>query len=329
MMMEKHISVVIPNFNNALTIGECLNAAFASKYENFEVVVVDDCSEDNSIEIIRRFPCKLIRLESRSGTSKARNTGAQNSEGEIIFFTDADCLLREDTLSIINRTFTGRAPEVVIGGTYTRMPYDKGFFNIFQSVFVNYSETRDIGNPDYIAAHAMAVDARIFRESGGFPEKYLPISEDVEFSHRLRRSGCALVMNPDIQVRHIFDFSMIRSLRNAAKKTCYWVRYSLENRDVLIDSGCASAELKINVISWGLNLLLLLWWGVSQVNEILFPVAVVLIINIFVSRRLFRAFFDTKGAVFAGLAILYYIALYPLPISIGTFAGIIKYLSKR
>lgn len=327
--MERHISVVIPNFNRASTIGECLKAAFASKYENFEVVVADDYSEDGSIEIIKRFPCKLIRLESRSGASKARNTGAQNSKGEIIFFIDADCLLQEDTLSIVNGTYSETGPDVVIGGTYTRIPHDKGFFNIFQSVFVNYSETRDSANPDYIAAHAMAVNAEIFRKSGGFPKDFLPIIEDVEFSHRLRRSGCALIMNPDIQVRHIFDFSLVRSLRNAFKKTCYWVMYSLKNRDLLVDSGCASAELKINVFSYCLNLFLLLSWGLSHKAEILFTVAVVLMINIFVSRRLFRAFFDTKGALFAGLAVLYYIALYPLPISAGTFAGLIKYLSDR
>ncbi len=327
--MEKRISIVIPNYNGADTIGECLTAAFASKYNEFEVVVVDDCSGDNSVEIIKKFPCKLVRLEKRSGTSKARNIGAQNSTGDVIFFTDADCLVQEDTLSIINKTLSETDSSTIIGGTYARMPYDKGFFNTFQSVFVNYSETKNIETPDYIAAHAMVIDARTFRESGGFPEDFLPIIEDVEFSHRMRRSGCTLVMNPGIQVRHIFNFTMVRSLRNAFKKTAYWNIYSLKNRDVFVDSGSASVELKTNVGSYCLNLLLLVLWGVMHKNLFLFLVACALVINIFINRRLFKAFFETKGSLFAGQAILYYMALYPLPISMGTVAALIKHLYKR
>ena len=50
--MEKRISIVIPNYNMAATVGKCLDAAFASNYANLEVIVVDDCSEDNSVEVI-------------------------------------------------------------------------------------------------------------------------------------------------------------------------------------------------------------------------------------------------------------------------------------
>ena len=125
--MEKLISIVIQNYNNEGTIGKCLEAAFASDYTNFEVVVVDDHSDDGSVEIIKKFPCQLVSFQKRSGTSKARNVGAQSSSGEIIFFTDADCLLQKDTLSIVNNVFSEVDTDVIIGGTYTRMPYDKSF----------------------------------------------------------------------------------------------------------------------------------------------------------------------------------------------------------
>ncbi|UCD35747.1 MAG: glycosyltransferase, partial [Nitrospiraceae bacterium] len=198
--MEKFISVVIPNYNMAATIGRCLEAAFASMYGNFEVVVVDDHSDDNSVEVITSYPCRLIRLEGRAGTSRARNTGALNSRGDIIFFIDADCLLQKDTLSIVNRSAALAGPGVVIGGTYSPMPPDRDFFSRFQSAFVYYSETKKPDSPDYIAAHAMIIDAETFRRSRGFPEEFLPILEDVEFTHRLKRNGCRLLMNPDIQV---------------------------------------------------------------------------------------------------------------------------------
>lgn len=81
--MNKLISVIIPNYNGSSTIGKCLESAFSSKYDNFEVLAVDDCSTDNSVEIIKSFPCRLIALDKNSGASKARNTGAYKSSGEI------------------------------------------------------------------------------------------------------------------------------------------------------------------------------------------------------------------------------------------------------
>ncbi len=323
--MEKFISIIIPNYNKADTIGKCLEAAFSSEYENFEVTVIDDHSNDNSVEIIKRYPCKLICLESRAGTSKARNLGAQQSNGDIIFFTDADCLLQKDTLSIINRTMSNANPDFIIGGTYTRIPYDKRFFSVFQSVFVNCSETKKLENPDYIAAHALIMDASVFARSGGFTEDFLPIIEDVEFTHRLRKAGYKLAMNPDIQVQHIFNFSLLRSLRNAFRKSAYWCMYSLKNRDLLVDSGAASAELKANVISYFLSLLCLMLWIVLEEPIFAYLLPLILFFNTFISRRLLRAFVETKGIVFAGMATLYYTMLYPIPVGFGTLTGVMKH----
>jgi len=64
-------------------------------------------------------------------------------------------------------------------------------------------------------------------------------------------------MNADLQVQHIFRFSLRRSLRNAVKKARYWTMYSLANRDVLADSGTASLELKANVLLFHAQALLL------------------------------------------------------------------------
>ncbi|HDH53654.1 MAG TPA: glycosyltransferase [Nitrospirae bacterium] len=327
--MEKYISIIIPSYNKAVTIGKCLNAVFSSDYKNFEVIVVDDCSEDNSVEIIKRFPCKLIRLGVRSGTSRARNTGARESSGDIIFFTDADCLLQKDTLSIVNRMSAATGPDVVIGGTYTRMPYDKRFVSIFQSVFINYSETRKVENPDYIAAHAMIIDAETFRKNRGFPEEFLPIIEDVEFSHRLRRRGYKLLMNPEIQVQHIFDFSFLRSVRNAFTKSAYWCMYSLKNGDLLADSGTASIEFKANAGLFFLGLFLFASWMVIQKNSLLYPVPGIFLFSSFIGRKLLKAFFEAKGALFAVPAFAYYIMIYPLPVGLGTITGMLNFLVKK
>jgi glycosyltransferase involved in cell wall biosynthesis len=325
--MEKFISIVIPNYNNEATIGKCLEAAFSSDYTNFEVIVVDDHSDDSSVEIIRKFPCKLISVQKRSGTSKARNAGAQNSKGEIIFFTDADCLLQKDTLSIINNIFPEVDTDLIIGGTYTRMPYDGSFYSIFQSEFVNYFETKSATHPDYIAAHAMIIGSAYFKESGGFPEIFLPIIEDVEFSHRVKKAGGKLIMQPSIQVQHIFDFSLVRSLRNAFRKTTYWTMYSLKNNDLLTDSGCASKELKVDVISFVISLILLISWILLQKPVFLYMLLFTFFSNIIINRQLFKAFYESGSCLFAIKAILYYMVIYPLPVGLGTITGVVKHFT--
>jgi len=323
--MEKFISIIIPNYQGGTTIGRCLEAAFASRYRNFEVIVVDDCSRDNSIEVIKEFPCKLIRLESHSGAAQARNIGATHSSGDVLFFTDADCLLQENTLSIVNQAISLAGPNTVIGGSYTRIPFDNSFFSLFQSIFVNYSETRDAEHPDYIATHAMVLDTRSFQKSDGFTEKFLPILEDVDFSHRLREDGYRLVMNPAIQVQHIFNFSLYRSLRNAIRKSMYWTMYSINYGDVFADSGTASVGLKTSVSAWFAMVFLLLAFILTGNGFFIFLVPLILAINLFVNRGLLTAFYRTKGFRFVFVATCYYLLLYPVAVGAGALAGLARY----
>ena len=327
--MTSSISVIIPNRNGAATIGKCVMAALASRHHDFEVIVVDDGSEDNSAEVIKGLPCRLIRLAEHGGAAKARNTGARHSRGDVLFFTDADCLLQRDSLAVAGETLARAGPNAVAGGTYTPLPHDLRFFSIFQSVFIHYCETRNPQRPDYLATHALAIPARVFSRSGGFCEEFLPILEDVEFSHRLRRMGYPLVMNPALQVRHIFDYSLARSWSNAVIKTKYWTLYSIGNGDLLVDSGTASLGLKLNGAVYFLGLLFLLLFFATGSVLFLSALAAAVAFNLYANRGLLRAFHDAGGAGFAVGAAAYYLLLYPLAVGMGAGAGVMKYLGGR
>jgi GT2 family glycosyltransferase len=318
--VKKRISVIIPNRNGGRTIGKCLEALFASDYDDFEVIVVDDGSDDDSAAVIGRYPCRLVTLGSHCGASKARNTGAGVAGGELLFFIDADCVVEKDTLCLVNRAARGKQ-QMVCGGTYTKKAYDDTFFSTFQSAFIHYFETKS-SEPDYIASHAMVIDRRTFEQSDGFPEDFLPIIEDVEFSHRLKKTGIKLAMEPTILVSHIFDFTLIGSLRNAFRKSRYWTVYSLKNRDLFHDSGTASLELKTNVISLFLAAIFCLLSIVSGTPAFLIPAATVFVLNLSVNRKLFAAFYSAKGLFFALCAAFYYVLVYPAAVGTGSLAGI-------
>jgi glycosyltransferase involved in cell wall biosynthesis len=85
------ISVIIPNYNYAAYVGEAIKSALAQTYSNFEIIVVNNGSEDNSLDVLREFESQIILInQSNMGQSGARNSGIEKSTGDLIAFLDAD-----------------------------------------------------------------------------------------------------------------------------------------------------------------------------------------------------------------------------------------------
>jgi glycosyltransferase involved in cell wall biosynthesis len=89
MMPSVVVSVVIPCYNEEKNIGKCLETILHQTLENFEVLLVDDGSTDQTKEIIRRYPVRLLE-HNHKGPGAARNWGAKEALGEILVFVDAD-----------------------------------------------------------------------------------------------------------------------------------------------------------------------------------------------------------------------------------------------
>lgn len=93
--MQKLVSVIIPCYNAQRWISEAIDSCLKQTYPHIEVIVIDDCSTDNSMEIIKSYGDKIIweRLPENKGGSYARNRGFALSKGEYIQFLDADDLI--------------------------------------------------------------------------------------------------------------------------------------------------------------------------------------------------------------------------------------------
>ena len=107
--MDKLISIVIPNFNKSDFISETISSVINQTYPNWELIIVDDGSTDNSIEVISRFvnADKRIKLFERDrlpkGGSTCRNIGLQHAKGDFVIYLDSDDLLKSTSLE--NRIF--------------------------------------------------------------------------------------------------------------------------------------------------------------------------------------------------------------------------------
>lgn len=331
MVAKPAVSVVIPVYNAAQTMPLVLEALEKSKFRDFETVLIHDCSTDNTAEVLatlqERYPFRLLTFPENRGVSKARNTGAQEARGEIILFIDADCIVQPETIGRCVEQLR-RGEEICIGGAYTKDAWDKDFFSNFQSLYIHHVETKN-EQPDYVATHCMAIWKKTFAEFEGFKEDYFighaASVEDVELSHRLIAAGHRISRPRGVEVQHMFRFNFLKSVRNAIKKSKYWTMYSLEHKDIMKDSGAASYELKINVMTQSLNVLLILIALVTGFWWLLLFVAALYAINLAASFRLLRLMKHERGWWFLARAMAYYQFVYPFVVAYGSFVGTVKY----
>jgi len=108
-------SVVIPNYNGGPDLRKNLWALRNQSLPDFEIVVVDDSSTDDSLKIARRYADRLCQTPRNSGPAAARNLGIRNSRSDLIFFLDADCVPRRDWVEKMLKQFADAAIQVVMG----------------------------------------------------------------------------------------------------------------------------------------------------------------------------------------------------------------------
>jgi glycosyltransferase involved in cell wall biosynthesis len=99
--MNDLVTVVIPNRNGAKFIQDAVTSALCQDYSNIEVIVIDDGSEDNSLEVLNTFGSQITILKTPNlGAASARNLGIKNANGEFIAFLDSDDYWRLDKIRL-------------------------------------------------------------------------------------------------------------------------------------------------------------------------------------------------------------------------------------
>jgi glycosyltransferase involved in cell wall biosynthesis len=217
------ISVVIPVYNEQENLGKCLEAVYQSKYPPCEVIVVDDCSTDDSLAVAERFPCRVIKLQEKHGAARAKNRGAEEAKGDIIFFTDADVLLEGDTLSLMVENFADPQISGVVGLLGEDARYSN-FCSDYKNLWMHYTYARLSANTGAFYTSAAAIRRDVFKKSGGFDENYrgASVTEDAEFGQRLLTAGHKIYLDKRMTVRHLKRYYLIELI-----KTDFWRSYGL------------------------------------------------------------------------------------------------------
>lgn len=221
--MKPTVSYVIVNRNRKDMLIDALESIRMQKYENKEIVVVDNNSTDGSLSMLEDdFPeVKVILLNTNAGASKGRNIGIDNSKGEIIIFIDSDAVFKDNaaTSEVVKRMQLENNLGVMafkIVNFYTGKIERSSIPRRDKRIIENEYEC------SYFSTCGVAVKSKVFTAIGKFPDEFFIYGEELDLSYRILEAGLKLLYNPQIIVYHKKFPGVMRD--NS------WLYYAVRNR---------------------------------------------------------------------------------------------------
>lgn len=202
------VSVIVCSYNGAKTLDRCLESLKHVNYPDYEVILVDDGSKDNTQEIAAKHSWVVNIKQENKGLSYARNVGGWAAKGEIIAYTDSDCMADPDWLyylvgTLISGNYAG------VGGPNISPPAEDW---IQACVAAAPGGPNHVLLTDVIAEHIpgcnMAFYKWAFEKVGGFDPEYRKAGDDVDFCWRLQQEGQVIAFSPSAIVWHYRRFTL-------------------------------------------------------------------------------------------------------------------------
>src|SRR6201997_1446900 len=196
------VSVVVCAYNAERTIDRCLASLAALNYPDYEVIVVNDGSRDRTLEIAEGYGFCRIISQPNKGLSVARNVGAEAASGEIVAYTDSDCVADPDWLSYLVAKMEA-SNLAACGGPNFPPPEDA---LVPAVVAVAPGGPTHVLISDEIAEHIagcnMAFAREVLLRLGGFDPIYRAAGDDVDICWRFQDAGYVIGYSPAAVVWH-------------------------------------------------------------------------------------------------------------------------------
>lgn len=259
--MTIKLSIIIVSWNTAKLLRDCLNSLKfeirpclpAGRNLKFEIIVVDNASEDGSCEIVKKeFPeVRLIQNKENLRLAKANNIGIKQAKGEYIMILNSDTIIKEGAIGKLvdfldnNEKATGVMPlllndngSVQKDPVFLQFPSPlRVFFNynswlkkialsFFPNLLFSVKDFSQVTEVEQLSGAAMIIRGGIFKSIGGFDERYPYYFEDVDLSYRLKKLGYKLFMDPEAKIIHLGGRSTQKLIENDGLDKMYFLNFS-------------------------------------------------------------------------------------------------------
>jgi len=234
-------SIILVNYNGAKFLYECLDSI--KQYVNsciYEVIIVDNCSTDDSVKIIKEFPSfKLICSQDNLGFGKANNLAVRHSQGEHLLFLNTDTILIENTPQILSAYLThnqnvgvvssrltfqdgsyqlscGKLPNLAVEFLYKlRAELDRKWHYIFSNFYNKlYSQELEV---EWVTGACMMMRRDVFVKLEGFDESFFMYFEDKDICKRVKELGYKVIYYPQTTIIHLLGGSS-HGIKKSANK---------------------------------------------------------------------------------------------------------------
>lgn len=252
------VSVIIVNYNTCNLTIQCIESIYKKTHDiDFEIIVVDNASIDNTVSTIReRYP-QVILIESKVnlGFGRANNLGAKKAIGKYLLFLNSDTLLINNAIKILFDFISSDSEIGICGGNLynAKMKPVQSYMRYFPSLFSEINELMSgslakvlygkqenfntLSKPlsvAYITGADLMISKKVFDEFRGFSSDFFMYYEETELSYRIKKAGYLIKNIPDAKIIHLVGksttikenyFRMYFSSRKIFLKKCYSPTY--------------------------------------------------------------------------------------------------------
>ncbi len=231
------ISVLIVTYNNANTIGNCIDSLYAQNFPSLEILVRDNDSSDSTVEVVNALgDVNLFACKENIGFGAAMNYLAERAVGEYLFILNPDCICPENSLQQLYdfaKSHPGAVSPALVYPDGTPQPssrelptYSSIIFSRRSPLYIlGLARTKSAGylRPENnvkvpaVSATALLINRQIFSDIGGFDQRFFMYGEDLDLCKRLGNGGHDIWFMPGIELKHILG----ESSKSVSLRTSY------------------------------------------------------------------------------------------------------------
>jgi glycosyltransferase involved in cell wall biosynthesis len=330
MRKKPYISIIIRSYKGENKLPRLLNSIYSQDSDDFEVIVVDDASDDSSKEIVRKYPpARYLGLNKNGGPARARNKGAKIAKGEIYLFFDNDVIVMPKVLEEVKNFFKKNKSAFAVTGSWSKEQKD-GFFARYKALRDwSYwrNELYEKGAGYFFSTRVAAVRSDLFWKINGFDESYKKADvEDMEFSYRLSEAA-PVHFNKKMRVHHEFE-GILAVAKKYFRRSYLWTLLFLKRRR--FDKAAATPNEALVALTSVLALLLSPFIFFSRYALVLFSMA--FFSYLFLYRVFLTYVYQKEGFWFMIKSVGIGFILYPFVVAgamVGALKGAISWLGFR